>query len=406
MHPLCYKNAQSTTENHLKSSKILLGGFLFLALFGCQKKEDVSPAQTEVKPPAQATREDLRAAASAAAGKIVTEANGKKVVDLRSFASREKKGKVVRRKVSDFYALHLGLPNVKNGVELPDSLEVSFDANLAKLWHSKVLREAVSDSTLGKTPMILDRYLSKDRGYTDLRAFIAHTDLVVSKAKKSLDWNKLCARYRMTADGCKVLKSVTSKLGGRDFIAYGMTELFPMDGRLNVLYLEMLLKNAGTSYLMHVPARHDNLLSLGFYQFTSFALRRDEEETEGASIVNGFVKEGGVKIPDSVAYLVGDDHHVAAVYFAVHNLAKMIGKLKPKGVKLLASQHLNKQGEMVMFIASAHHQPVHAWKATARWIEGGMKGSIYKSYPPRIQQYALKTHTNMLALSEWEKKKK
>ena len=365
--------------NHVSSISIVFVFVLVLiTLTGCEKK-DVGAVSSSPLPAASATstREELRQAAQAATSAVAANTlNKKKVIDLHSIAFRAHGS---RRMVSDFYATNLGLPNVKGGVPLPDQIEVSFDVNMAGFWQKKVTREDVSDSTLGKTPEILERYLKNPRGFTTLSTFVKDTDRVVQQAKQSLDWKRVCIRYKLSKEKCAVLQEVTGLLQGKDFVAYGMTELLPNDGRFNVKYLDMLLRNAGTSYLMHFPAMHDNMLSLGLYQFTSFALRKDEEETEGASIVNGFVKEGGLKIPDSVAYLVGNDHHVAAVYFAVHNLAKMLHRLDDKSIKSFAKRHKDFQDEMVMFIACAHHLPASAWKATASWIKSGMKSSLEKA---------------------------
>lgn len=376
-----------------------------LLLFKTKPAQDSVRVTGTVERKKPVTREDLRAAAHLAASAVAHNAADKKLVDLRHMAMRKKEDKrgkevEVRRLVNDFYATNLGLSHTKDGTPLPDELAVSFDANMAEFWKKKVRREDVTDSTLGKAPEILERYLQSPRGFTTLSQFIGSTDRVVEKAKKSLDWERLCVRYKLHAQKCALLRQVILPFRGKDFIAYGMTELLPQDGRFNVKYLDMLLRHAGTSYLMHFPAMHDDMLSLGFYQFTSFALRKDEEVTEGTSIVNGFVKEGGRKIPDSVAYLVGDDHHVAAVYFAVHNLAKMIYFLNDKSAKMFARRHKDFQSEMVMFVASAHHLPGAAWIATRKWIEGGMKSAIERSYPKSIKIYALKTHENLIALRE------
>lgn len=376
-----------------------------LALFRMDRTRDHVRVAGVVETKKPITREDLRVTAHHAASAAVQNASDKKLIDLRHMAFRKKEDKrgkevEVRRLVNDFYATNLGLPHTKNGTPLPDELTVSFDANMAEFWKKKVGRESVTDSTLSKAPEILERYLQMPRGFTTLSDFIKSTDRVVEQAKKSLDWERLCKRYKLESLKCTTLKSVTYSLRGKDFIAYGMTELLPQDGRFNVKYLDMLLKHAGTSYLMHFPAMHDDMLSLGFYQFTSFALRKDEEVTEGTSIVNGFVKEGGMKIPNSVAYLVGDDHHVAAVYFAVHNLAKMLYFLNDKSAKAFLRRHKDFQGEMVMFVASAHHLPGTAWTATKKWIEGGMKHALERSYPKSIKFYAIKTHENLIALRE------
>ncbi len=377
-----------------------------VTLVGCSKQEGSTvsspsiPSSTASRPQ---TRDEMREAASAAANGVKEATKNQKVhIDLAPLLQ-------VRSKVSDFYATHLGLP--KQGAVLPRFVDVSFDAVMASMWNDKVLRKNVSDSTLGKTSYVLDRYMQSDRKKSTLSEFIFVTDSVVKDAKKSIDWQKLCARYAknkkhpVDARRCELAKQIVRNLTGKDFIAYGMTELLPGDARLNVPYLDMLLRNAGVSYLMHTPAKHDDMLSLGFYQFTSFALRKDEEATEGASIVNGFVRDGGVKIPDSVVYLEGDQHHVAAVYFAVHNILRMTGFLSDKGVTTLLAKHNSFQDEMVMFVAAAHHSPGHAYKATARWVNTGMRGGMTRAYPKNIRFYADKTHVNLVALYEFGKRK-
>lgn len=377
--------------------------FLFASLLGCEKKEEVKIEK--VTPPNLSSRENLRQNAHAAASAASVKAVDKKVVDLKAFTIVEKTTKrgVIKapRMASSFYASNLGLPVVKGGVPFPSSVEVSFDANMASFWQKKVLRDDVSDSTLRKAPEILRRYVENKRGFTNLAGFASHTDFVIQVAKKSIDWVALCKHYRLDAKQCKLVQDIITLLRGKDFIAYGMTELLPSaEGRYNVQYLDMILQNAGVSYLMHFPAMFDDFLSLGFYQFTSFSVRKDDEVTEGTSTVNGFVKDSAMKIPDSVAYLVGDDHHRAALYFAVHNLSRLVKKLDEKSLKSFAVKHQDFQDEMVMFVAAAHHSPVKALDSTSRWIKEGMKVSLERAYPPAIKLYAIKTHANLLALYE------
>jgi hypothetical protein len=389
----------------------------FAALFllsstACNKVEEKIGKEKAGSSPSSSSatskRETMRASAKAQTDSVIDKkVDSVKIVDLTSMAVLSKKtvqvkGKVVekvrRRKFNDFYAMHLGLPIVKNGVEFSDYQKVSFDANMATLWQGKVLREDVSGSTLDKAPELLANYLDGDKRYTTLPKFIQHTDAVVAKAKKSLNWKNLCKTYGFESKSCTLLQQLVADLNGKSFVAYGMTELFPGDANLNVLYLNMLLKNAGTSYIEAIPAMHDDMLSFGFYQFTSLALRKDDHVIEGTSIVNEFVKSGGYKIPSSVAYLKGDDHHVAAVYFAVHNLANMVALLTTKGEKLLSSKHGKCKEEMVMFVASAHHLPYVAWKKTAEWVNGGMKSGLIHGYPKSINLYAQKTRANLRAL--------
>jgi len=299
---------------------------------------------------------------------------------------------------------------------VPSHVDVSFDEQMKLLYNKKINFERckkngkckeATDTVLSKMPELFEHYLNNDRQKMSLKAFIAIADNKVLLAKKSLDWAKVCKRYQSKKDisklreqKCALLQSIAKKIVGKDMVAYGMTELLPSaEGRLNVAYMDIILKNAGAEFLYHVPALGDELASIGFYQFTMYALRKDAEVTEGASIINSFVKDGGEKIPDSVVYLNGHEHHVAAFYFAVHNLSRLVFSLSDKGVKTLSKKHENYQDEMVMYIAAAHHAPGTAHKKTVRWINGGMKTSLLSAYRGlRIHQYAIKTKANLVAI--------
>lgn len=310
-------------------------------------------------------------------------------------------------KLGDLYSGNLGL---KHGQLVPRYVDVSFDERMGHFYRKKILWEKCKKSTgvckeatetvLSKAPQLYERYLKEDKQKMNLLQFVAVADSKIAEAKKYLDYKKLCTVYRLDDKKCRLLKAIVSNLKGKDMVAYGMTELLPSaDGKLNVRYMDILLRHAGAEFFYHVPALGDGLASLGLYQFTMFALRDDDEVTEGASMVNSFVSKGGPTIPGSVVYLEGHQHHVAAFYFAVHNLAKLVGALSPKGVTLLSAKHGEYQDEMVIYIACAHHLPGVARPRTARWINGGFKSSLFVAYGKTpIARYAVKTKGNLLAL--------
>lgn len=317
-------------------------------------------------------------------------------------------------RLNDLYVEYLALPK---GKLAPPSVTVSFDEVMSRLYHKKVNFEwcnkkgtvckEASDTVLVQMPLLYKNYLAKDKKKMSLKTFIDIADTKVASAKKGLDWNSVCKHYQRTKDSpqlkqkkCATLKEVVAKLAGKDMVAYGMTELLPSaEGKLNVAYMDILLRNAGAEFLYHVPALGDELASLGFYQFTMYALRNDDETTEGASIINTFVKNGGEKIHDSVVYLDGHEHHVAAFYFAVHNLSRLVFSLSEKGLKSLSMKHKNYQDEIVMYVAAAHHAPGTAHKKTVAWVNAGMKSSLISAYRNhRIGKYAVKTKGNLLAI--------
>lgn len=387
-----------------KITKVLLLLFASLLIFGCQKTDT---QKTEEKKPVPITREERVIEAKKEVADAVVNALPKTVkVDLSTLTTY---------KLGDLYADYLGL---KRGGKAPNSVEVSFEERMATLYQKKVSFERcnkkgvckeASDTVLVQMPKLYKEYLAGDKQKMSFKDFVGVADRKVVDAKKSLDWEKVCKRYQPKVDQkglnekkCTLFKGVASKIVGKDMIAYGMTELLPSsEGRLNVPYTEVILKNAGASFLYHVPALGDELASLGFYQFTMYALRKDEEVIEGASIINSFVKDGGEKIPDSVVYLKGDQQHVAAFYFAVHNIARLVFSLSEKGVKALSGKHHDYQDEMVMYVAAAHHAPTDARKMTAKWINAGMSNGLLDSYGGhRIRRYAGKTKANLLAIYE------
>lgn len=380
--------------------------FIFVVLLaGCQKAPQIEAEgkkKTEV-PKVPQTREERVAASVKGVVSIESKTSTGTEVDLRPLKGY---------KLNDLYAEYFGLTK---GEFVPDFTVVSFEEVLSAMYQKKikfrrcyinskkieVCREA-TDTVLSQAPELYSRYIKGDKKKMSLKEFIKIAEGKMASSKKSLDWAKVCARYKLNQEKCRLLQVVVSELNGKDMIAYGMTELLPSsDGRLNVIYMDLLLKNAGSEFLHHVPALGDELASLGLYQFTMYALRDDDTVREGASIINSFVMDGGEKIPGSVVMLTGNDHHVAAFYFAVHNLARLMAKLSPKGVTNLASKYKNHKDEIVIFIAASHHAPAAAVRKTAIWVNSDFRGNILDAYSKhRIRTYGIKTKANLLAIKQ------
>ncbi len=348
---------------------------LFL-VWGMKESLEVAPAVTEIlrKPLPllrERTHEERKAEAVAKLAEHKESVKNNVVhVDLSPIAGR---------KLGDLYTKYLGL----SAGRIPQTVNVSFDERMASMYHQKVMFEkckkkngskicvVASDTVLSQSPELLENYLKSDRMKMGIKDFISIADEKMARGKKFLDWRRLCksAAYRLSDEKCKLLQSIVGDLQGKDLIAYGMTELLPSDdGELNVKYLDIVLRNAGAQFLYNVPALGDRYASLGLYQFTFFALREDDEKVEGVSVVNSFVKEGGDKLPGSVVALSGHQHHTAAFYFAVHNLASLISRLGKQEMKTLTEVHHKAQTEMVVLIACAHHAPGHTFPTAGKWL--------------------------------------
>ena len=300
---------------------------------------------------------------------------------------------IAGRNLGDLYTKYLGL----SAGRVPASVDVSFDERMASMYHQKVMFKkckkrdpenctVASDTVLSQSPELLNNYLKSDKMKMGIKEFISIANEKVARGKKYLDWPMLCksSAYRLNQERCKLLLSIVGDMQGKDLIAYGMTELLPSaDGDLNVKYLDLILRNAGAQFLYYVPALGDRYASIALYQFTFFALREDDEKVEGVSVVNSFVKEGGDKLPGSVVLLSGHQHHTAAFYFAVHNLASFLSRLGQQEVKTLLVIHHKVQVEMVVLVACAHHSPGHTFPTATRWLRALEK----VKHPPKLKKW-------------------
>ncbi len=392
---------------------------LLALLSSCSKRESTNvQAPTAPSPTLAASRtyEERRDLAAENIKKQKSELSREaEVVDLRVLTPW---------KLGDLYTKYLGL----SAGQVPPSVTVSFEERMASMYHQKVNFKrckkkdpsnctVASDTVLSQAPEILQRYIKGDKMKMDLKGFIAIADEKVAAGKKAIDWKALCKSraYRLNEEKCKLLQAIVKNLQGKDMIAYGMTELFPaVDGELNVRYLDVLLKSAGAQFLYHVPALGDRYASLGLYQFTFFALREDDEVVAGTNVVNTFVKDASQKIPGSVVSLTGNQHHTAAFYFAVHNIASAVSRTNKKQAETLTALHATHQDEMVILVACAHHAPGYTFPVFERWLDASAKAITLakkKGVKPvevdivpmfgkkaDMQMYAKKSRSNLYAM--------
>jgi hypothetical protein len=218
---------------------------------------------------------------------------------------------------------------------------------------------------------------------------------------------------------------ISKMLRGVDLVAYGMTELLPSsEGDFNVKFMRIILENAGSNYLMAIPAMSDMYLSFGLYQFTSYALRDDAERKAGVSKVNYFLPER-YRIPGSVIKLRNGENHRAAYLFAVHNILMLVRNLNDKQLRNLDKVYKQKGGDIVTYVATSHHAPKLAQTAMISWlsdrvyvkkvtkkvagkkttvkekrVEKGGSGHINPHLKDRLVKYGEKTDKNLEALEK------
>lgn len=305
------------------------------------------------------------------------------VVDTSSIAGR---------KLGGLYADIVGIEGT-----LGKAHSVNYGENLSILWHKKLDRKSVSPATIKAADEPIRVYVTEPKKMS-LVQFVKEADAQVAVVKKHLDHQALCKAYSMDRAECEVFKKLAHDVRGIDLVAYGMTEIMPSaEGDLNVKVLEILLTNAGSNYMFTIPALYDRMLSLGFYQFTSYAL--NDVTKEGASSVNRFLP-AGFKIPGSVIALRNGEHHRAAYLFALHNLARLAKVTTTKEFEVLKVALKRKPGDIVTYMATAHHAPGLALRNAKSWLASGAKAPINNYLKGRLKPYGNKSDNNLAALEK------
>lgn len=290
-----------------------------------------------------------------------------------------------------------------NGVQGEDEFtdDDSLAAKLKVLWMYKMQVPGVKPAAQKSMNVILDRFQNSPKTKMNIKVFVKRADRLVRDSRKHLNYKAFCSRMKMSDQECDLLYDITDDLKGRDMVAYGMTELMPsMDGDKNITILNNVLQTAGIEFINSVPAFGDPLMSCGMYQFTSFAVRKDETHIEGASIVNEFMAPGS-KIPGSVVMLSSDDQHRAAFLFTTFNVARWIKRMNQPQMKMLKHLMPKHQSELIEYIAVSHHMPARTITYANTWLDHKGKDDFLSFLPPHLKMYGTKTRKNYQALKAY-----
>ncbi len=319
-------------------------------------------------------------------------AQGRKCGIVRPLAYRTgtySTGELAGRTIGDLYAGYIGVRHI------PKQVTADPARQLDSLWRVKesCYKEAAIVRSLHAE--LLASY-KKEKTAKTLAQFVAVADNAIGVVKNDMDWEKFSRLYRLDGRQMSVLKMLASRLNGRDFVAYGMTEIMPSaDGLLNLQVLEFLTRNYGPEFVYRIPAVNDRYASFGFFQFTSLAL--DGRTSVGASRASKALMRN--PLPSSVQDVQGELQFRAAYLFAIHNIASTLRTLSSKELTVLAKLGSKNHDDLIQFIAAAHNGPAHARSATHRWLGTEMKYDFFISVKnDNVRKYAYKTKMNLLAL--------
>jgi hypothetical protein len=302
-------------------------------------------------------------------------------------------------RVADLFAFYLGVPE---GTVLPETMEIDFDANIRSLWERKIERvRRRSPSWVENTERARDVFSrlytqAENKESQTINQFIEQANAAVAIVNQNLDWEKLNtidfegAHFgKLTDNDIDLIRRLSGNVTGRMLLAYSITELMPSlrNYELNVNFYKFLLENAGANYLRCIPALYDNYLSVGLFQFTSFALYDMGNEKRGASLINTLLPQAE-KIPTSVVRtLTNEDQMKAAYLFAIENITRLV-----LGIRADNNAPLR-------YIASAHHAPADARAAFRSWIDADFEGSHADLARASIADYIRKSHGNYYELA-------
>jgi hypothetical protein len=283
-------------------------------------------------------------------------------------------GFLAGRPVNGLFAYYLGCAD---RTLVLSKITISPAENIKKLWAKKLDRKAGVTEVAKEAAMLAEQKYHVGAAVEKISfgEYVKSVDAHLSNLRAAIDFEALGKFLSLEEEDLHALKVAAKEIGGREIVAYSMTELLPgADGEYNAKFFDLILSNYGVEYLHWVPALYDEYTSFGPYQFTKFALYDAGGVREGASRINQFVKDQKYKIPGSVIMLEGHAHDRAAYMFALFNIAMLIKETETsEEVEKLIGVFKNNKDILVGMIACMHNLPVtkHAFMA---WIKAGANG--------------------------------
>jgi hypothetical protein len=296
-----------------------------------------------------------------------------------------------------------GIKNINAGYfdftgKIQNKMRVDWNAALTNLWKKKMQIDGVSGAAKNAKDSIIEEYAILNSEKMTINDHIEEIDNVLPKVKESIDWGKICLDNKLSFTQCFAFVNSASDIDGNMLTAYSMTELMPYtNGEQNYQLASIYFESAGRNFLDRVPSLGDALLSLGRYQFTSFAVGVDKDGPRAANVIASYSLD--FDIPDSVSKIHGIDSDVTAFYFATHNILKLIKSMSDEDANTFLRQCLNKSN-LVQYIATSHHNPKWAKKRAIEWIEEDCTKPLLTYQGKALKVYSGKTIANYNAILE------
>lgn len=281
--------------------------------------------------------------------------------------------------------------------DLPDSAIVDWNENLNNLWQQKLNIKNVSRAAQNSADDLVARYEYAKPETMTLAQHIFTLDQDLVDVKQDLDWSGICVKYKLDGKACSLFIRTAYGVNARMLTAYSMTEIMPyMDGIKSREMMDLYFRYAGRNYLDYIPALGDTYLSMGRYQFTSYAVGHDNSGPRSVNQISAFSSKH--EVPQSVVNLTGIDSDRAAYYFTTYNLLSLFRKMSDKQLDKFSTFCSNNKEQITEYIATAHHNPKWARKRAISWIDGGCQKQLISYQGKALEIYSTKTATNYNSL--------
>ena len=277
--------------------------------------------------------------------------------------------------------------------EIPHARVIDWNANIRSMWQFKAHMPNVAPSARKSATSVAYSYTSHPAEQITLSSHIHALDRHLKAVQHDMDWQGICVAYRMTPASCEAFKAASRNIDARMMTAYSMTELMPYhNGIQNYQLMDLYMRTAGRNYLDVVPSMGDKLMSMGRYQFTSYAIGVDETGLRPSNFISKFA--GRYTIPQSVNRLHGLDSDRAAYFLAVYNVAYLFRGMSDKQVSAYVRYCAPHKDQLTAYIATAHHMPRLARDNALSWVAGGCKKPLMAYQGRNLKTYATKTSVN------------
>ena len=299
--------------------------------------------------------------------------------------------------INNINASYLGT----NG-KISDIKSVDWNDNIQKLWDQKLTIKNVSGATISTAPEIVERYQTSPAEVMSLNSHITQLNVDLNKVRRDVNWKGICDDFRLSDKQCFTYAKAIDTIDGEMLTAYSMTELMPYrNGEQSYAMMNMYMQEAGRNYLDSIPALGDHYLSMGRYQFTSYAVGYDMNGPRSANKIASYSRN--YNIPGSVSKISGIDSDRAAFYFSAYNILSLVRSLNGKQVSKFSSFCLDDKSQLTEYMATAHHNPVWAKKRAISWISNNCKKPLISYQGERLKIYSIKTATNYRAILKHSK---